>query len=52
MFPLPFAKAKMVFGESFKPSNDLTDEVVERERLQIQETMNRITSEADRLFGY
>jgi lysophospholipid acyltransferase (LPLAT)-like uncharacterized protein len=52
MFPLPFSKAKMVFGETFKPSDDLTDEVVERERLQIQETMNRLTSDADRLVGY
>jgi hypothetical protein len=52
MLPLPFAKAKMVFGEPFRPSDDLTDEVVERERLQTQESMNRLTSEADRLAGY
>jgi lysophospholipid acyltransferase (LPLAT)-like uncharacterized protein len=52
MLPLPFAKSKMVFGEPFRPSKDLSDDVVESERLQLQETIQRLTSEADLMAGY
>lgn len=52
MLPLPFAKAKMVFAEPFLPSKDLSDDVVERERLHLQETIKRLTSEADLMAGY
>jgi len=52
MLPLPFAKATMVFAEPFRPSRDLSDDIVESERLRLQETINRLTSEADRLAGY
>lgn len=52
MFPHPFAKVSLVFGEPFRPSNDVAEDGVERERLQLEETLNRLTSEADLLAGY
>jgi len=52
MLPLLFAKTTVVFGEPFRPSTDLSDEVVERERLHVQETLKRLTSEADLMAGY
>jgi lysophospholipid acyltransferase (LPLAT)-like uncharacterized protein len=52
MIPYPFAKVKLVFGEPFAPSDDPSDEAVEGERLRLETTLNRLTSEADRLAGY
>jgi lysophospholipid acyltransferase (LPLAT)-like uncharacterized protein len=52
MLPYPFAKVRLVFGAPFQPSDDLSEEVVERERLQLEETLKRLTSEADLLAGY
>jgi lysophospholipid acyltransferase (LPLAT)-like uncharacterized protein len=52
MLPHLFARVWLVFGEPFQPTDDLAEEGVERERLRLEETLNRLTAEADRLAGY
>lgn len=52
MLPLPFSKTVMIFGEPVRPSGDLSEGAVEKERLELQNTVNRLMDEADRKAGF
>jgi lysophospholipid acyltransferase (LPLAT)-like uncharacterized protein len=52
MLPLPFAKTSWLYGEPFRPTDDPSDAAVENERVDLQNKLNRLTVEADRLAGY
>ena len=52
MLPLPFAKTCLLFGEPFKPSDDLSQETIHMESLELQNMLNALTLEADRQVGY
>jgi lysophospholipid acyltransferase (LPLAT)-like uncharacterized protein len=52
MLPLPFSKTALIFGEPFKPSEELSPQDVEKKRMLLQNAINRLTEEADRRVGF
>jgi len=49
MVPLPFSRAVYVIGEPFEVPPDLSDTEFERYRLRLEQELNKVTAEADRL---
>jgi len=51
MFPLPFGKAIMIFGEPLTVPKDADEAEVERVRLALENEIHRLQEEADRSLG-
>jgi len=52
VFPLPFGRGALIWGNPIAPpSPDAGDEEIERVRLALEDEMNRIAAEADRIAG-
>ena len=52
IIPLPFCRVVILGGAPLTVPADATEEEVEALRLQLQEAMNEVEAEADRLAGY
>lgn len=52
MIPKPFAKGIMIFGEPVTIPPDATDEEVESIRIQLEQDMHRLETEAEAVFGH
>jgi hypothetical protein len=50
--PLPFSRGIFIWGEPIPASPELDDSGMEACRLQIEQRLNAITSEADRRMGH
>jgi lysophospholipid acyltransferase (LPLAT)-like uncharacterized protein len=51
MFPFPFGRAVIIFGEPETVPRDADEAEVERVRLRLQNEMHRLEKEADRMLG-
>jgi len=49
--PLPFSKGVMIWGNPITVPADADDEMLEQKRLEVENELNRITAEADRMMG-
>ncbi len=52
MLPLPFGKARLIFGEPIHVAPNATDAEMESARLQLQSEINRLETEAERVCGH
>ena len=51
MIPKPFSKIVIIFGEFFEINKEVTKEDLENYSNRIENNLNRITEEADKLCG-
>ncbi len=52
LVPLPFGRGVFVFGEPIRVPGDADDEMLEAARLAVEDRLNQVTREADRLCGW
>lgn len=52
MFPIPFGKAVVIYGDPITVPKTASEEEVEQIRLRVQDEINRLEKEADRMMGY
>jgi lysophospholipid acyltransferase (LPLAT)-like uncharacterized protein len=52
LVPFPFSRGVYVYGEPIFVPRDAADEEIERRRAELEETLDRLTDEADRAVGY
>lgn len=50
MMPYPFARGVFIYGEPIYVKGDVTDAEMNEARSSLEETLKRITDEADRYF--
>jgi lysophospholipid acyltransferase (LPLAT)-like uncharacterized protein len=50
--PLPFSRGVFVWGDPIEVPRDMDDAAVEAARVKVEESLNAITAEADRLTGH
>lgn len=48
----PFVRGTMVWGDPIEVPRDADEDMLEAKRLEVEEGLNAITAEADRLFGF
>jgi len=51
LLPLPFSPGVFIWGNPIHVPADASDEVIEEKRLEVEQELQRITDEADRMMG-
>lgn len=51
MIPFPFSRGVILWGDPIHVPGDANDDVLEQKRLEVENEMQRITNEADRMMG-